>query len=896
MALDPRIEPKISALVEHDLPRFYREEAPLLRQLLVRYFEWLESEDGALYHSRRILDYGDVDASVNEFLSHIRAKVLPGVNKVTRAAERTLLKHSLDFYRSRGTSRAIDLLFRAVFGVGARVYQPGRDLLRPSSGEWVLPRYLEVTLRDDLSKFVGFEIYGVKSGAKAYCERVSRKMGNGRIIDLMHISAISGQFQTGEHVNSTTNKYKLRDCPVIIGSLTSLIITDGGDGYAVGDLVSVRGTVSGYGALARVASVSNTVGTVTFNIEHGGYGYSNTANIYVSEKVLTLSNVTSNTDNHTNNYFYLFETVSQPLANLNYIAATGSFTNNDNIQSYWDNGSVKGTGKVLSVVATNSTAGALFIYVVSGNMSSNTIGTVGNSVTANLPVANGYIDKTAAGNVIAEGNTVVLDVTLPSVTLEEGELIFQLDVVDSGGISSEVVTARATIETIENFTGRRRLTCNSRSGIFREDAKVMGQTSGGTANVTGVRIPVGLITVNNQFIFDSRANVITSASGTKGIINNVSSGSGASADVGLLDLTEEVIIATDFLDDYLVVGLDDPDYGLPASQANLNTVIANGLTLANVTIGRIASFNAVAPGANYSINPLVLAHETTTSGYHKTGWQLHLVGLSTDFQEGELVTQAATGARGLVRAEGAVPVEEGSGLPFEHTLILDRCSLLANFVPTINSTTIITGQFSGTTGNVIAVWDLDSWAYEPADIDREYVGIDARIGTETTTATGAVVELEIVASGYGFTENSEIIFGEELIDGEEVIFSGEGNQTEGLAIAKLGDGAGRALGFYRTRDGFLSSTKKLPDGDYWQEFSYEIRSPITLDKYSGILKRLLHVAGTKAFGAMYHENTANASLTASPVEIKIGPHNWETGQWIFYDYTQSGHLYTAGII
>lgn len=865
MALDSRIEPNVSSLVEYMLPRYYREQSPILVRLLIRYFEWLESEDGILYHTRRVLDYGDIDASVDEFIEHIKNKTLPGVNRSTVSDERTLLKHSLDLYRSRGSPRAIDLLFRGVFGVGARVYQPGRDLLRPSSGEWVAPRYLEVTLRDDLSKFVGFEIYGVLSGAKAYCERVVRKMGNSRVIDIMYISAISGRFITGEHVNSSTHNYPLAQCPIITGSLTSLLITDGGDGYRVGDLVTVRGTVSGWGGVARVKKVSNTVGTVTFSIQDGGWGYSNTANIYVSEKILTLSNVTSDANNITNNYFYLFETVSQPLANLNYLNGTGDFANNDDIEAYYDNGAVKGTGKVLSTISLNSTAGALFIYVVSGNMSSNTIGTVGNSVQANLDITNGYIDKTASGNVIGEGNVIVLDTTLPTVAFTEGEIIHQVDE-DLGG--APIVTARATIETVEEFINRRRLTCNSRSGIFREDALIVGQIGSGTANVTGVRIPVGVITVNNQFIFDTRAKVIAAESNTQGIINNITSGTGAQATVGLLSLTEEVVLATDFVRDYLEVEVDAADYGFPALGGNLTTIVGESLTFANTTVGKISTFNSVAPGREYTDNPMVLVHESITSGYNKKGWQLQMIGLSSSFQEGELVTQAATGARGIVRAEGAVPVEEGTGLPFEHTLILDRASMLANFVPTINSTTIITGEFSGATGNVYAVWDLDAWAYEPVDIEREYVGLNAKIDTDVQTAIGAAVDLEVVASGWGFSESTPVVFGEELIDGEEVVFSTDTSNREGLAIAKLGDGAGRSLGYYRTRDGFLSATKKLPDGDYWQEFSYEIRSSITLDKYRGMLKRLLHVAGTKAFGAMYHENTANATISIEPVEIK----------------------------
>ena len=55
-------------------------------------------------------------------------------------------------------------------------------------------------------------------------------------------------------------------------------------------------------------------------------------------------------------------------------------------------------------------------------------------------------------------------------------------------------------------------------------------------------------------------------------------------------------------------------------------------------------------------------------------------------------------------------------------------------------------------------------------------------------------------------------------------------------------------------DGFLSGTKKLYDAYYYQDYSYEVRSSVTLDKYEAMLKQLLHVAGT-----VYFANTVTSS-------------------------------------
>jgi hypothetical protein len=79
---------------------------------------------------------------------------------------------------------------------------------------------------------------------------------------------------------------------------------------------------------------------------------------------------------------------------------------------------------------------------------------------------------------------------------------------------------------------------------------------------------------------------------------------------------------------------------------------------------------------------------------------------------------------------------------------------------------------------------------------------------------------------------------------------------------------GKALGYYRTKNGFLSSSKKIHDGEYYQEFSYEVRSAVTLDKYEAMLKQLLHVAGTKYFASTIIASNINVQKTiSSTVEI-----------------------------
>lgn len=55
-------------------------------------------------------------------------------------------------------------------------------------------------------------------------------------------------------------------------------------------------------------------------------------------------------------------------------------------------------------------------------------------------------------------------------------------------------------------------------------------------------------------------------------------------------------------------------------------------------------------------------------------------------------------------------------------------------------------------------------------------------------------------------------------------------------------------GYFPDDKGQLSSTKVLQDSDYYQDFSYVIKSSLDIDKYRDIVLKLLHPAGMKMFG------------------------------------------------
>lgn len=397
------VEKYISNFIESQFPEIYREEGPIFVEFVKQYYEWLEESNNALYHSRRILDYKDVDDTVDDFVVHIKEKYLKEIQLDTVTQTRKLIKHSLDLYRSKGTERSVDLFFRAIFGVPAEVYYPGDDIFRLSDGRWIKPKYLEVSPSSLNETFVGNQIYGVNSGATAYVERFIRRKVKNKYINVLYISSIFGTFVTGEQIRLPDVKTK--KAPTIIGSLTTLDIVTASSNFKVGDIISIT-SEAGLQGKARVTGISDITGVVDFDLTKSGWGYTANAEVLISEKVLTLNNVLPRSNNQTEAPFEIFESIVQPKANVVYINAnaTLSLANGDFLYTYYSNNVMAGKAVVITSVNTSSTNGEVYVSEIVGNIgpatepSANMAGTV--SVTYNRTAVNGSISINTTSAVV----------------------------------------------------------------------------------------------------------------------------------------------------------------------------------------------------------------------------------------------------------------------------------------------------------------------------------------------------------------------------------------------------------------------------------------------------------------------------------------------------------------
>jgi hypothetical protein len=977
------IEKNISNFIETQFPAIYREEGPVFVEFVKKYYEWLESSNNALYHSRRILDYKDIDETVDDFVLKFKQKYLSDIQFDTVSQTRQLIKHSLDLYRSKGTDRSVDLFFRAVFGKSAEIYYPGEDIFRLSDGKWVKPKYLEVTPSDYNVQFVGKQIQGVNTGATAFVERYIRRKVKKKYINVLYISAINGEFETGELV--TLFGQSLKGIPTIIGSMTTLQVISGGEDFKVGDIVSLTSN-GGLQGKARVSSISDIIGIVDFQLTESGWGYSANAEILISEKILSLSNVKTGA-NTTNTQFEIFETIKQPLANVVFINANNTLTPNvgDTLFTYYSNNTVAGSGAVLSVSKTGNTNGEIYIIETTGNLgpvyepnanlagtiyispsigvvngianvasgcnvvqgtntvfpaefgvgvilefyaynaSTNTlISTESKRVTAiannteltvdsNFSVSstktimqiasnklvqgtgtsfntnfvygdriaiytnstsyfvrtvnavtnatfmsvqepflvgntsanystmkvNNYIytssntivaniqsrtDRSVTANVMAISSNLTLHVTNTAGSFTNNQVLYQLN-------ANNVEVANAKILSVQSASSTNAsIQVTNSVGVFQTNPLLVlrvreanGVANSSTAKLASVDLNIGVIniagafiTANNNFIYglDSQSNAT---------ISRISSGVFADFSVSnTLQFSESITLNSEKIKNYANLALNSYSFGFPDyPSANITTQYLDDIfKIRTYEIGGISVLTAINPGKSYDIAPYVTIIDPVIVSFDRYDYAIEISNTTGIFTVGEIVQQS-NDAKGQVRQSNS------------SVIIVKRL----NFENTFDKTLALTGVNSGVSSNIVAISELKN--IEP-------IGLNAIVTANVQVGEGSVTGLEVVDSGYGYLQDENATF-----------TSADGERT-GLARVNLGR-KGVSEGYYRNKNGFLSDHKYIFDGEYYQDYSYEVRTAVTADKYAEMLKNVLHVAGTKAFYAVVLGEVANTS-------------------------------------
>jgi hypothetical protein len=757
------ISKKISGYIENHFPAVYREDGPVLVDFVQAYFEFLERNDfAATKLNRSMFANRDIDETLDSFIIHFKEQFLKDFNFSTVVDKRFMIKHIMDYYRSKGTPRAAKLLLRLVFNEDAEVYYPGRDILKPSDSRWFIPTYLELSRSVRTPSLINQQIQGSKSGATAFVESIVTKRIQGRLIDVAYLSNVRGTFVNGEYVSSDSS---IINSPQIIGSLSSLTVVNGGQNNVVGDIFNVIDDTGKQG-LARVTAIENATGRVNFDLVDGGSGYTlNTpddgdpTNDYTDIRVATAMIFVDNAN--TENQFLQFETVRQDKARIITVSGDDLVTSYANatpgdyllgVKTYVDSytaNSVNGP----SFDRSQSTD--LIVVTVDGDVIANTEYTVtSGNVVFDVDPTDGALIKLV--NYVVAANGII-----SSITESEANTISDV-VVTSGTFGPQVSIDFANDAPFSNTSGVGEiiyeeqdwtLTVDDTSGFANDDVVEMKVYSVSAGNVTYL----------SAYAYGTVANVVNSS------VMSLTNAFGTFEDDGELQIINDPSANATIID----VSLEQAGAtGVLSGQTDANTwlvnVISGSFTPGKLVIGqRSRLVELIDTVANTAVTDIWYNGNPASNGVIDT--------VSNTSVSGIVVGQNTTSV-GLYGNTSAFLFVEGAGMTIytkredikEHDLVARP-----NLQPQI--TRLGTG---------------DNATFQPGSLENEEnVTLNTDLLGANNTANVAFMDITIDASnsGVGFVDSVTVHDGGTLYsNGQTLTFSGGGYADGNPRITAVG--------------------------------------------------------------------------------------------------------------
>ena len=315
--IHPKFDERISVKVEGQLPQFVKEDHKTFVAFMEAYYEYMEQQGKPYEIIGNLNNYNNLDKTTDEFLNYFKKQFAEDIPEAVfaNANKPFVLKHIRDFYRSKGSEKSFQFLFRLLYKEEVSFYFPGSDMLRTSDGNYgksEILRVIDTSGSDAVFTLVGKKITGQTSNATAVVETILNENIGRFVVSTIFLSGTVGSFQTDEiisdgissfttggmiidtEITSAGSGYTIGDKvplenegggsdgfirikELTTGSVKQTLITDGGTGYSIGDKLDIDNTnnisIDGRTASVVVADVDGNGEILKLDIENGGRGY-----------------------------------------------------------------------------------------------------------------------------------------------------------------------------------------------------------------------------------------------------------------------------------------------------------------------------------------------------------------------------------------------------------------------------------------------------------------------------------------------------------------------------------------------------------------------------------------------------------------------------------------------
>ena len=117
LPIHPSFDERISVRVEGQLPDFVKQDHATFVAFLEAYYEYLEQIGKPYEIVGNLKNYFNVDKTVDDFLQYFKTQFGKDIPEVVfaNANKPSVIKHLRDFYRSKGSEKSFQFIFRLLY-------------------------------------------------------------------------------------------------------------------------------------------------------------------------------------------------------------------------------------------------------------------------------------------------------------------------------------------------------------------------------------------------------------------------------------------------------------------------------------------------------------------------------------------------------------------------------------------------------------------------------------------------------------------------------------------------------------------------------------------------------------------------------------------------------------
>lgn len=836
------IEKSISFFIENQFPAIYREDGPELVAFVTEYYKWMETnENQSIYNARRLYEYRDIDTTLQRMLLFFKNKFLSEL-PFDEENVRFIVKNILALYRRRGTTQGLKLFFQIFFQSEADVYFPARDVFKASASDWRVNSY--VSLFPNSGRFYsaaldqtftyrdlnGKTVSGSISKASGIVDKINIITLNNTPTPVIYLNKMKGEFIGFDEILAKIDG-ELVNFGTVFGSLRSIDLQRnfGTTGNAIGDVLTVRSS-QGVSGEVIVTEISETfTGQIEYTIEDGGFGYTTeNTKLLVSNQNIKYSGNTQNSD------FIPLERVQDQDGNQaivigfdeNFVgfklSANSEFTSNSTITTL--DRAVNITASAADIVVggitpkNGSSPGDLYPDI--GGSNSVKLNTIENAFTVSLITdvisnfANVSLDSSNYNDppalVPMSGNTYGPELVTNGTFDANTDWTLDSAFVISGGVLSGLA-----LPADEN--------------IFDLATQPISLEAG-----KAYQINFDVLSDINLQSSDLSVRVVTDE-GTISV-ENTSADPGSYSGVFVSDTTganltiQAVFEVPEGGDEIIIDNASVRQIGV-----TIGSKLEDAFDLTPFEIGTIGEFININPGTDYINDVFAIAHDPVITPFDRFPQIITLDEINASVSVGDIVSQNGT--------EGKITGISGKTLfvlPYTYYGFNEDSPL----------------TYKNTEFAITAI---------ETDYNANRFGFNADINAETIFATGRILAVEVINSGFAYSDGETV----ELIDSNGNVAARGTANARGVGIT---EGYWSSLvshlnGYTKTiaadgEDQYFNADKYIHDNDFYQEYSYQIISEVNRADYQELLEELVHVAGTKYFDLFRIQDLKDTSRIA----------------------------------